>query len=111
MGVAGAEHGRGAAIELGEDFAQAWSARGMAVFVPPAIFEKVQRVLDLPMATDIGQQLPSVDGAWVEAGDEVAGVVRNGSAVGGDRVAIDAQREAAAGEAERLADVIGVIQV
>jgi hypothetical protein len=55
--------------------------------------------------------LPSVDRAGVEAGDEVAGVVRNGGAIGGDQVTIDAQREAAAGEAERLADVVGVVQV
>jgi hypothetical protein len=29
----------------------------MAVFIPPAILEKEQRVLDLPMATDRSQQL------------------------------------------------------
>lgn len=82
----------------------------MTVLIPPAIFEEEQRVLDLPMATDCSQQLAGSDGARIETGNEVASIVRECGAVGGDQVTIDAQRDAAAGKAQRHADVVGIVE-
>lgn len=109
VGVADAQHTSGPAIELSEDFAQAGAAEGMAVFIPPAILEEEQRVLDLPMAPDCGQQLAGGDRTRIEAGDEVAGVVRDEGAIGGDQVAIDAQRDATAGKAQPFLDIVGIV--
>jgi hypothetical protein len=45
----------------------------------------------------------------VGTGDEVTGVVRNNRAVVGDQIAIDAQSNAATGEAQALTDVVGIV--
>lgn len=64
----------------------------VAVLVPPAVIDEVQAVLDLPMIAHQPQEFGRGDPVWVQAGNEVARVVRDKFAVGFANLAIDAQR-------------------
>jgi hypothetical protein len=80
------------------------------ILVPPAVFEEEVAVFDLPMVADVGQQLLGRDPGRIKARYEVPAVVRYDVAITGQHVAIDAQADSAAGKAQFLADVIGVVQ-
>jgi len=96
-------------VEAGQDSRETWTPGVVPVLVPPAIFEKVQAILDLPVATDIAQQIVRGDRLGIEAGDEVAHVVRNHFAVWPAQLTIDAQRDAAARQLQRFTNVVGVV--
>lgn len=99
----------GDGVETGHHGGQAWATRVMAVLVPPAIFEKVQAVFDSPMAAHVAKKILGGYRAGIEATDEVANVVRNDVAALGSQFSIDAQRDPAARQVERFADVVGVV--
>lgn len=109
--IAGAEDGGGEAGELGEAFAQAGTPQDVTIFVPPAVFEKEQTVFDVPVLPDRGEQLVGADRVGVAAIGEIARVVRDDCAVGRNQIAINAQPDLIVGKAERLADVVRVVQV
>jgi len=83
----------------------------VAVFVPPPVLAEVQAVLDTPMVPHVGQEVRGRDLVGVEARDEVADVVRDELAGGVSDLAIDADRYAAAGQIEDLAEVIRVVSI
>lgn len=83
----------------------------MPVFVPPAIFDEVQAVFHLPVATDVGVKRSCGDRAGVEAGHEVPAVVEQESAIGRTHFAVGTQRNLTAGKVQTLADILRVVQV
>ena len=102
------DHGGGGG-KLREPLGESGSAGPMAVFVPPAVFEKEDAVFDLPVIADGGQQLVGADRAGIEAGEEVARIGKAHGAVIRDHVAVDAERDLAAGKAERVAEIGDVL--
>jgi hypothetical protein len=107
-GAEGDDGGRG---ELREPLGDAWAAGPMAIFVPPAIFDEEQTVLDLPVRAHRGQELARSDAIGIEAGEKITRVGRTDRAVGSDHVPINTQRNLRAGEVQTLAKVSGVVQV
>lgn len=97
-------------VQHGQTVGQAGTTRGVPVLVPPAVFEKEVAIFDLPMIADMGQQLLGRDLRRIEAGQKVTTIMRYDIAIGGQYVAIDAQADPTAGEAQLLADIIGVVQ-
>ncbi len=82
----------------------------MSVLVPPAIFDEVQAVFYLPMASHVFEEFLRRDGLRVEAGDEVTRFSRAWAAtVGG--VPVDSHEHAATGKTQPFADINGVVQV
>lgn len=81
----------------------------MSIFVPPPIFDEEEAVLDLPVLADQFQQLVGADPAGIEARQEVARIVRAHAAIVGNDIAVHAERNLAAGEVQRLANVVGIV--
>lgn len=98
-------------VEGGQAGGESRSAGMVAVFVPPAVFAKVQAVFDAPMVAHVGQEVGGGDLVRVLAGNEVPHVVRDELAGGIADLAINADRYAAAGQIEDLADVRRVVDV
>jgi hypothetical protein len=80
----------------------------VAIFVPPSIFQEMQR-FDPPMATNVTEEVICRDVGGIETGDEVANIVREDLAVAAAHLAIDANCNLAIRELERLAQIIGVL--
>lgn len=83
--------GEGRIVDRGEASGEAGPARVVTVFVPPPVLGEVQAVFDSPMVPHIGQEIGGRDPVGVEAGNEVAHVVRDELALGGADLAIDAE--------------------
>ena len=96
-------------VQAGHHRGQPRPTCGMPVFVPPAVFEKVQTVFDLPVPAYIAQQIVGSHLIGIEAGDKVADVVRDYRAACSAQFAVHAQGNAATGEAQCLANVVGVL--
>jgi len=84
--------GEGRVVDSGEAGGEAGPAGVVAILVPPPIFGEVQAVFDPPVVPHVGQNVCGCDLVGVEAGNEVAHVVRDELAVGGSDLAIDADR-------------------
>lgn len=84
--------GEGRVVDGGEAGGEPRPAGVVAILVPPPIFGEVQAVFDSPMVPHVGQNVGGRDLVGVEAGNEVAHVVRDELAVGGADFAIDADR-------------------
>jgi hypothetical protein len=84
--------GEGRVVDGGEAGGEAGPAGVVAVFVPPPIFGEVQTVFDPPVVPHVPQEVGGGDAVGVEAGDEVADVVRDEFAGARADVAIDADR-------------------
>lgn len=109
IGAEDAEHDRGCGSQMREPLGEAGAAGPVAILVPPAVFEKENAILDLPVIADMGQQFIGPDFARIDAGQEVARVVQTHGAVFGRNVAINAERDLAAGEVQLFANVFGVV--
>lgn len=96
-------------VEAGHHGGEAWASRMVAVFVPPAILDEMQVVFHLPVAPCVTQQSLGRHVRGVETGNEVAYVVRYDLATGCLQLAIHAQRNAASGQLQCFADVVGVL--
>lgn len=81
----------------------------MTILVPPAVFEKVQPVFDSPMPADMLQKLSGGDLIGIQAAHVVACVVQHDLAVRARDLAVNAQRDLATWQVERLADVLRVV--
>jgi len=81
----------------------------MPILIPPAIFDKEDAVFDLPMVACMRQQLIGADLIGANTRQKVACIGEEHGAVLGRDVAIDAQRDLAAGKAQLLADVPDVV--
>ena len=103
--------GEGRVVDGGEASGETGPARVVTIFVPPPIFGEVQAVFDSPMIPHVRQDVRGRDLVGVEAGDEVPHVMRDKLAGGGADLAIDADRYAAVGEVEDLADVRRVVEI
>lgn len=79
-------------VDCGEAGGEPGPAGVVAILIPPPILDEVQVVLDTPVVPHVSQQVFRRNAAWVEAGDEVADVVRDELAGGGADLAIDADR-------------------
>ena len=83
----------------------------MAVFVPPAIFDEVEAVFDLPVSANVGVKLGRRDHVRVEAGHEIPALVEENLSLGRTHFAIGTDGDLAVGKVQTLADMLGVIQV
>lgn len=83
----------------------------MTILVPPAVFDKVKTVFDLPVAANVGLQLGCRDGTRVEAGHEIPALVGENPTVGRTHFTIDANDDFAMRKVQTLADILGVVQV
>lgn len=104
-----AQHAECGAGERGQPLGQAGAARPVTIFVPPAVLDEEEAVLDLPMAAHMRQQLRVRRLLGIKAGDEVARIAVAYSAIVGDDVAVNAQADLAAGKAQGVADVSDVV--
>ncbi len=82
----------GRVVDGGEAGGEAGPPGVVAVFVPPPIFGEVQTVFDPPVVPHVSQEVRGRDAVGVEAGDEVADVVRHQFAGARSDLAIDADR-------------------
>ena len=78
-------------------------------FIDPAIFQEMQAVFNLPMTANIAQQIGRRYLIRVKTGDVVTHIVRDDLAVGRAQLTIHAQRNLAARQIQRLANVVRVI--
>lgn len=83
----------------------------MAIFVPPAIFDVEDAVLNLPMMTNVSQQVFRANATRVFAGNKVPRLRKHDVALGIGDVAIDTQQDFTTGEAQLFANVLRVLQV
>lgn len=88
---------------------EAGSPGVVTVLVPPPILQEVEAVFQPPVVADIPQEVRGGNAVGIQAGDEIPHVVREHFAVGGANLAINAQRDAATGQVEPFADVVGVL--
>lgn len=109
MGAKDTEDHRGRGGEVGQPFGETWATSPVAVLVPPAVFEKEDAVLDLPVIADRGQQLVGSNGAGIDTGEKVARVGEPHGAIVGDDIAVHAKRNLATWEAEGFANVLAVV--
>lgn len=83
----------------------------MTILVPPAVFDKVKTVFDLPVAANVGLKLGCRDGSGVEAGHKIPALVRENSSIGQTHFTIDANDDLAMRKVQTLADIFGIVQV
>src|SRR6187401_1847542 len=93
------DHG-GGGREMGQPLGKTRAAGPVAVLVPPAVFEEEDAVLNLPVIADRSQELRSRDRARIDAGQKVARVGEPHGAISSDDIAVHAERDLTAGEAE-----------
>ena len=109
MGTKDAKDHRGCGGKVGQPFGQAWAASPMAILVPPPVLQEEDAILDLPVVADCRQQLGGGDRPWIDTREKVARVREPDGAIISDDIAVHAQRDLAAGKAERMADVLAVL--
>lgn len=103
------QHDGGEGRELSQPFGEARPARPVAVFIPPAIFQKEDAVFDLPVLPHRRQELVGVDVTGIDAAEEVARLREAYNAVVAGHVTIDAQRDLTSRELQRVANISGVL--
>lgn len=81
----------------------------MTIFVPPAVLQEEDAVLNLPVVPHGSKQLIGTNGVRIAAGQEISRVRKTDRTIFCNDVAIDAKCDLAAGEAERVADVFRVV--
>ena len=109
IGAEDAEDDRGCGGQMREPLGETGAAGPVAIFVPPAVFQEEDAVLDLPVIANVGQQFLGAHFAGIDAGQEVARVMQTHGAVFSREVAIDAECDLAAGEVQLVANVLGVV--
>jgi hypothetical protein len=105
------QHGGGRAGQLRQPLGNARPTRPVTIFVPPAVFEEEEAVLDLPMGADSRQQFRGADLLGIETGEKVACVGQQNRAILVDYVPINTQRNLRPGKRQGVANVIGVVQI
>ena len=105
------KNAQGSVGERGKDFGQARSLRVVTILVPPAIFDKVKTVFDLPVAANIGLQFGCRNKSRVDAGREIPALAGENLTMDRTHFAIDANDDPAVRKVQTLADILGVVQV
>ena len=106
-----AKNAQGSVGERGKDFGQAGALRVVTILVPPAVFDKVKTVFDLPMAANIGLQLGCRNKSRVDAGHKIPALAGENLTMSRTHFAIDAKDDLAVRKVQALADILGVVQV
>lgn len=83
----------------------------MAIFVPPAIFDEEQTVLDLPMGASSRQQLGGSDKPRIQARKKITCLGQQYGAVVGNYVPINTQANLRPGKCQRFTKVLRVVQI
>jgi hypothetical protein len=97
--------------QRGEYLGQARPLGVVTIFVPPAVFDEVKTVFDLPVVTNVGLKLRCRDRGRIEAGHQIPAFTGDNLTVGRTHFAIDTDGDLAMWKVQTLADVLGVIQV
>jgi hypothetical protein len=106
-----AENAQSSVGERGKGLGQARPLGVVTIFVPPAVFDEVKAVFDLPVVANVGLKLGRRDRSRVKAGDEITAFVEENLTVGRTHFAIDTDGNLAMGKVQTLADILGVVQV
>jgi hypothetical protein len=106
-----AENAQSSVGERGKGLGQARPLGVVTIFVPPAVFDEVKAVFDLPVVANVGLKLGRCDRSRVKAGDEIPAFVEENRTVGRTHFAIDTDGNLAMGKVQTLADILGVVQV
>lgn len=101
--------GEGDVIETGHHGGEARSPGVVAIFVPPAILEKVQAVFDLPVAAAEPQQIRRSHLLGVETADVKSRIARDNLTLLRAEFSIDSQGDLAARQVQRLTYVVGIL--
>lgn len=83
----------------------------MAIFVPPAVFDEMEAVFDLPMAANVRLELGRRDQVGIQAGHEVPAFARKKLALCRTHFAINAEGNPATGYVQMLPDMLGVVEI
>lgn len=105
------EDRQGGVGHRGKALGQAGPLGVVAVFVPPAIFDEVEAVFDLPVSANVGMKLGRRDHVRIEAGHEIPALVEENLSLGRTHFAIGTEGDLAVGKVQTLADMLGVIQI
>ena len=97
--------------QRGKAFSQAWTLGIVAVLVPPTILDEMQAIFHLPVVAHIRLKPRGRDRARIETGGEIAAVARMNHAIARPYFTIDAQRDAAFGKVQTLAEIVGRVEV
>ena len=106
-----AKHAQGGVGQRRETLCQPGTLGVVTVFVPPAIFDEVQAIFHLPMATNIVVQGRGTDCARIATGDEVPSIVEHDGAIGRSDFMIGAKENLAARKIQGFANILGIVQV
>ena len=80
----------GRVVDRREAGGESGPAGVVTIFVPPPILAEMKAVFDAPVVPHVAQNIRSRDAVGIEAGDEVAHVVREKFAGGVADLALDA---------------------
>ena len=97
--------------QRGKAFGQARTLGIVAVLVPPTVLDEMQAVFHLPMVAYIRLKPGGRDRARIETGGKIATVARKNHAVARPHFAIDAQRDAALGKVQTLAEIVRRLEI
>ena len=106
-----AENAQSGIGQRGKAFGQARTLGIVAILVPPTVLDEMQAVFHLPVVAHIRLKPRGRDRARIETGGEIAAVARKNRAVARPHFAIDAQRDAAFGKVQTLAEIVGRVEV
>jgi len=110
-GVEEPEQAQGCVGERGETLGQAGTLGVMPILVPPAVFEEMKAVFDLPVAANGRMKSGGRHGLGGTAGHEVARVVKRNRAVGLPDLTIGTDGDLAARKVQAIAEIRGIVQV
>jgi len=105
------EDGQGEIRESGKDLAKTGSSQIMTILIPPAIFDEMQTVLDLPMIADKFLQTRSGHLRRIKACDKVSRVVRKSVLRSIKHLAVDTKNDLAIRQIQLLAKIVGVVEI
>lgn len=105
------EDGQGEIRESGKDLAQSGSSQIMTILVPPAVFDEMQTVLDLPMIADKFLQTGSGHLRRIKACDKVSRVMRKSVLRSVEHLAVDTKNDLTIRQVQLLAKVVGIVEV
>ena len=111
LGLEESEYGECEVGEGCEDRTESGATEIMAVFVPPTVFDEVQRVLDLPMIANQFLKIGRRDIRRVKTRDEVSRVARKKCVRRGEHFAINTHNDLTIRDVQFLAKVVGIVDV
>jgi hypothetical protein len=106
-----AENAQGGIGQRGKAVGQSGALGIVTIFVPPTVFDEMQAIFHLPMVAYSRFKVRGCNRTRIETGGKIAAVARTKDAVARSHFAIDAQREAASGKVQTLAEIIGSVEV